>query len=274
MFSCFIFPLECHLVLGESSFQTLKCFSDLMTLSFGEYFLEDLLWAWQCARCRQYKWVTWTQFLPWRSAGGTGGVNYTRTVLKWPLLRCGGLGKPDEGDLEWHLDSGARSVGWFWAHLSDSQLGGNFQQHKPGQEKVLRRPTLEGGPRWGGDLPTGTWSRWQSQQREERCPSSVSLCLFWWWWENVLCQDIAHAKVLRQGRIWCVWGADGGPVSLEFSMEGDGWAGPGRARLISQGEELGFYSRARGRGWWVLSRGGRWFWFNHFRIDLFHNSYL
>lgn len=37
-------------------------------------------------------------------------------------------------------------------------------------------------------------------------------------------------------------------MSLEFSMEGDGWAGPGRARLISQGEELGFYSRARGRG--------------------------
>lgn len=36
-------------------------------------------------------------------------------------------------------------------------------------------------------------------------------------------------------------------MSREFRWEGDRLAGPGHARPISQGEEPGFYSKARGR---------------------------
>lgn len=58
-----------------------------------------------------------------------------------------------------------------------------------------------------------------------------------------------YAKVLRQGRTSCVsvLGAEGGPVSLEFSLGGDGLAGSCCAGLLSQGEELEFYSGGRGR---------------------------
>lgn len=34
-------------------------------------------------------------------------------------------------------------------------------------------------------------------------------------------------------------------MSRAFSSKGDGLAGPGHARLISQGEELGFYFGGR-----------------------------
>ena len=65
--------------LGRKSAPNFKCFSDLMTHSLGEYFVEDLLCAWQRAR----RWYS------------TDGCEMDEV---WALVALEGLGRACQAD--------------------------------------------------------------------------------------------------------------------------------------------------------------------------------